>query len=86
LIIVSPPLSVSATHPSATVRNLAAKDRPVADVTKVTVFDLENKFIAFSNAFSEGVRDIFCEWGQIFVLTNDGKVNLSISKHALIIY
>lgn len=45
------------------------------DVSKVTIFDLENKFIAFSENFREGAREIICEWGQIYVLSNDGKVS-----------
>lgn len=38
------------------------------------MFDLENKFVAYSGTFVEGVRDVVSEWGNIYVLTNDGKV------------
>lgn len=68
-------MSVSATHPSATVRNIAARTSNTGDITRVTVFDVENKFIAHVGTFNEGVRDIFCQWEQIFVLTTDGKVS-----------
>ncbi|KAF8575784.1 hypothetical protein K439DRAFT_1397850 [Ramaria rubella] len=74
LVIVSPPMSVSASHASATVRNFAARSSANTDITKLTVFDVENKFIAYSGTFTDGVRDVFCEWGQIFVLSNDGKL------------
>lgn len=74
LVIVSPPIPVSASHPSATVRNIAARSGPTADITKITVFDPDNKSLAFTRTFSEGVKAIFFEWGQIFILTNDGKV------------
>lgn len=76
LVIVSPPIFASASHASATVRNFAARTSTNTDITKLTVFDVENKFIAYSGTFTEGVRDVFCEWGQIFVLSNDGKVIL----------
>ena len=75
LVIVSPPMTVSASHASATVRHFAARSSTSADITKLTVFDVENKFVAYSGTFTEGVKDIFCEWGQIFVLSNDGKVS-----------
>lgn len=39
------------------------------------MFDIENKFVAFSGTFVEGVRDIVSEWGKIYVLTNDGKLS-----------
>ncbi len=42
----------------------------------MTVFDLENKFVAFSGTFEEGAREVFSQWGHIYVLTNDGKVRI----------
>ena len=74
LVIVSPPMAVSASHASATVRHFAARSATSAEITKLTVFDVENKFVAYSGTFMEGVKNIFCEWGQIFVLSNDAKV------------
>ncbi|KLO14890.1 hypothetical protein SCHPADRAFT_927552 [Schizopora paradoxa] len=77
LVIVSPPFAPTAANPSATVRNFVARtpqsDR--TDISKVTVFDLENKFVAYSGMFEEGARAVFSQWGHIFVLTNDGKLS-----------
>lgn len=44
------------------------------DIAKVTVFDPENKLVAFSGTFVEGVRQVVSQWGDIYVLSNDGKV------------
>lgn len=76
LVIVSPPFFPSASNASATVRNFVAKTQlpDKTDVSKVTLFDLENKFVAYSGTFVEGVRDVISEWGHVFILTNDGKV------------
>lgn len=76
LIIVSPPFVPSAASNSATVRNFVARaaNSTATDISKVTVFDPENKIVAFSGPFQEGVRDVLCAWGKIFVLSNDGKV------------
>ncbi|KAF8902733.1 hypothetical protein CPB84DRAFT_1846103 [Gymnopilus junonius] len=48
------PFIPSATSPSATVRNLVARGGgggPEGDVTKVTIFDPENKLVAYSDTF-----------------------------------
>ncbi|KAL5529475.1 hypothetical protein ACEPAG_5460 [Sanghuangporus baumii] len=76
LVIVSPPFFPSAASNSATVRNFVARNQlpDRTDVSKVTVFDLENKFVAHSSTFVEGVRAVVSEWGHIYVLTNDGKL------------
>lgn len=83
LVIVSPPFFPNAaTANGATMRNFVAttqlSDR--TDVSKVTIFDLENKFVAYSGPFAEGVRAIVSEWGHIYVLTNDGKVSAALPQ------
>jgi hypothetical protein len=75
LVIVSPPFFPTASSTSVTVRNLAlSANATESDVTKVTVFDPENRLVAFSGTFKQGVREIISQWGHIFVLTTDGKV------------
>lgn len=76
LVIVSPPFMATLANPSATVRNFARTQSSSTDVSKVTVFDLDNKFVAYSGTFEEGARTVFSQWGHIYVLTNDGKVML----------
>ncbi|KAI0934915.1 hypothetical protein AcV5_006605 [Taiwanofungus camphoratus] len=77
MVIVSPPITPSASAASATVRNFAAKNSGPAssDITKVTVFDPENKFVAYSGTFTEGIREVISAWGQIYVLSNDGTLS-----------
>lgn len=93
LAIVSPPLTSSLASTSATIRQHArttasSRPTPVASaftderVAKVTIFDPENKFVAFSGTFGDadadaelsGVRDVVEAWGAIWVLTEAGKV------------
>ncbi|KAI0263429.1 hypothetical protein BC834DRAFT_971409 [Gloeopeniophorella convolvens] len=73
LVIVSPPLTATASSASATLRNFATRNAG-AEVTKVTVFDLENKFVAHSEPFTAGVREVFSAWGNVYVLANDGSL------------
>lgn len=44
----------------------------------VTIYDIQNKFIAFIASFPE-VIDVVYEWGAIFVLAGDKKVSLHFS-------
>jgi hypothetical protein len=50
--------------------------QPNTDIAKVTVFDPENKLVAFSGTFVQGVREVVSQWGDIYILANDGKVRL----------
>ncbi|KII88329.1 hypothetical protein PLICRDRAFT_688881 [Plicaturopsis crispa FD-325 SS-3] len=77
LVIVSPPFVPSASAASATVRNFVARTTNAgdADITKVTVFDPENKLVAYSGAFTAGVREVISAWGQIYVVSNDGTLS-----------
>lgn len=77
LVIVSSPLIANAASASATIRNFAARNVGAngTEVTKVTVFDLENKFVAHIEPFTEDVREVFSQWGNIYVLSNDGKLS-----------
>jgi hypothetical protein len=90
IIIVSPPLLATVASNSATVRNYArnlpsgaptprngASGVPGADVAKVTVFDLENKFVAYSGTYEDGVRDVWEAWGAVWILSEAGKVSWS---------
>ncbi|KAH9848923.1 hypothetical protein C2E23DRAFT_785321 [Lenzites betulinus] len=76
IVIVSPPFAPSASAASATVRNFVAKSNAPSsgDITKLTVFDPENQYVAHSGTFTEGVREVFSTWGKLYVLSNDGKL------------
>ena len=82
LVIVSPPFQPSMSSASVTVRNLVARGGTTAgeEITRLAVFDLENKFLAFSGTFAEGVREVISQWDQLFVLSNDGQVFLHTAQ------
>lgn len=79
LIIVSPPAQstryTSTTHTGSSNQ----KNTSPFELTKVTIFDTANKFIAYVGTFSHGIRTICCEWGGIYILGMDGKVLPSIN-------
>lgn len=79
IVIVSPPFTPSASAASATVRNFVAKSGGPSgsDITKLTVFDPENQYVAHSGTFTEGVREVFSALGKLYALSNDGKVRIN---------
>lgn len=50
-----------------------------SDKQTLTIYDLYNKFIAYSTVF-EDVIDVLAEWGSLYVLTRDGKVHVMQEK------
>ncbi|KAG7448346.1 uncharacterized protein BT62DRAFT_947390 [Guyanagaster necrorhizus] len=76
VVIVSPPFLPTASAASATVRNFVARTTNAgdSDITKVTLFDPENKLVAYTGAFTEGVREVISAWGHLYVLSNDGNL------------
>lgn len=78
VVIVSPPFMPTASAASATVRNFVARspNPNESDITKVTVFEPENKYVAYSGTFTHDVREVISQWGQIYILTSDGNVRI----------
>ncbi|GAB5588557.1 Vacuolar protein sorting-associated protein 11 [Umbelopsis nana] len=82
LIITSPPLSstVPSYRPgSARTANINFTPQPgqqtsSSDLTRLTIFDTANKFVAFKDSFIGGIRGVVCEWGSIWIFGLDNKV------------
>ncbi|KAI5852990.1 hypothetical protein DFP73DRAFT_25898 [Morchella snyderi] len=82
--LVSPPASQPSTAArtggvSNTLKRLVGRGAPAAaddpfDVTKFTLLDTELKFVAHSERLVSSVRNVFNSWGDLFVLTFDGKL------------
>ncbi|ODN93457.1 vacuolar membrane protein [Cryptococcus wingfieldii CBS 7118] len=78
LVITSPPFHPSASSNSATIRHYVKAnpngDSPSVDIAKITVFDLQNKLVGYSGTYKDGVRDVYCQWGGIYVHGGNGKL------------
>ncbi|CBQ68432.1 related to PEP5-vacuolar biogenesis protein [Sporisorium reilianum SRZ2] len=85
VVIVSPPYTPSS---SSTSRNLIGnRDSPLttptlrkgsmmpAEIAKVTIFDLDNKLVAFSGTFESGIREAWVgPAGEVLVLSDTGEL------------
>lgn len=88
VVIVSPPFTPSASSNSATVRNYVNnRDSPITtptsrkgsmmptEIAKITIFDLDNKLVAFSGTFESGVREAWVgPAGEVLVLSDTGEL------------
>ncbi|KAM3600652.1 uncharacterized protein V6R79_000323 [Siganus canaliculatus] len=50
-----------------------SRDSTSSDKQRLTIYDLDNKFIAYSASFDD-VIDVVAEWGSFYILTRDGKM------------
>lgn len=78
LVFVTPPFIPTGGSASATVRRHVV-NQPAnsdTDISKVTVFDPDNKIVAYSGTFTQGARQVISAWGNIYILANDGVVCL----------
>nr|XP_014429431.1 vacuolar protein sorting-associated protein 11 homolog isoform X2 [Pelodiscus sinensis] len=57
----------------------AGSDAQNSDKQILNVYDLCNKFIAYSSVFDD-VVDVLAEWGSLYVLTRDGKIHVLQEK------
>ncbi|KAG0185380.1 hypothetical protein DFQ28_009464 [Apophysomyces sp. BC1034] len=77
LVIVSPPVTTSSHLSSATRASFSFgsnRNGATNELTKVTIFDTANKFVAYAGTFIGGIRGVFCEWNSIWIVGMDGKV------------
>lgn len=45
----------------------------------LTIYDLDNKFIAYTAAFDD-IVDVLAEWGSLYVLSSDRKISILQEK------
>ncbi|KAA1130836.1 hypothetical protein PGTUg99_025402 [Puccinia graminis f. sp. tritici] len=48
--------------------------------TRVIVFDLQNRFIAFNSLFRGTVLHVWAEWGELYVLTSSAEVTRLVER------
>ncbi len=42
------------------------------DMSTVSIYDIENRYVGYSGSFSQ-VTSVVCEWGSVYVLANKGE-------------
>ncbi|NXO81770.1 VPS11 protein, partial [Sitta europaea] len=57
----------------------AGNEAQNSDKQVLNIYDLCNKFIAYSSVFDD-IVDVLAEWGSLYVLTRDGKIHVLQEK------
>ncbi|TGO52457.1 hypothetical protein BCON_0141g00300 [Botryotinia convoluta] len=73
--IVSPPATSNATKSSAIRRFGGAHADDLFNTSTFTLLDTDLKFVAHSESLVSQVKDLFMIWGDLFTLTQDGKIH-----------
>ncbi|KAH1549572.1 hypothetical protein KXX57_000759 [Aspergillus fumigatus] len=60
--------------PRAALGNLRSQADEIFSTTTFTLLDTDLKFVAHSESLAASVRHVFIEWGDLFLLSTDGKV------------
>ena len=45
-----------------------------SDSMTLSIYDIQNQFVAYQTTFSSRVIDVLNEWGSLYVLLKDGRV------------
>lgn len=85
LTIVSPPETGDSMTLNSIKRFGAGGADNIFNTSRLTIFDTDLKYLAHSESLISEVKEIFVEWGDLFVLTMNGKVCLKSSIYRTLI-
>ena len=74
LAVVSLPRSSAPTRSNDLRRFGAAQADDILNTSTISLLDTDLKFVAHTQSLTSQVKSIFSEWGDFFVLTQDGKL------------
>jgi len=85
LVLVSPPATTSTTTKSNTLRRFGgAQGDEIFNTSTFTILDTGLHFVAHSESLVSQVKTLFSIWGDLFALTQDGKVGKFSSSSQLL--
>ncbi len=78
IALVSPPATSAASGKSSTLRRFGGVQADeIFNTSTFTLLDTGLKFVAHSESLVSQVKELFTIWGDLFTLTQDGKVRNS---------
>ncbi|CAH7676498.1 vacuolar protein sorting 11 [Phakopsora pachyrhizi] len=58
----------------------ASQLRSTSSSTELIIFDIQHRFIAYSNTFKTSISHVWSEWDEFFILTGSGKIIRLVEK------
>lgn len=72
--LVTPPKQSTPTKISTLRRFVGSRTDSMFSTSTITLLDTDLKFVAYTETMTSQVRALFIEWGDLFLLTLEGKV------------
>lgn len=79
--LVTPPKNESASKPSVLRRFVGGRTGGLYQSSSLALLDTDLKYVAHTETLVSQVRTVFAEWGDLFLLTLDGKVSRHLAQH-----
>src|SRR5579871_4794323 len=74
VVVLSPPTSETKGIRSS-LPNILTRPFDAVEQSKISILDIENKFIVHSGAVNGGVKEVFSSWGNLYLITTEGEIN-----------
>ena len=74
VVIISPP-TIEAKGIRSVLPNVISARPDAVEQSKVSILDIENKFVIHSGAVTGGVKEVFSSWGNLYLINTEGEVN-----------
>jgi len=75
-IVVTSPPTIETKGIRSAIANVLSRTPDATEQSKITILDIENKFIVHSGSVTGAIKEIFSSWGNLYVITTDGEVSL----------
>ena len=73
--VVSPPKPSASTRTSALRRFVGGRADDILNISTFALLDTDLKYVAHTESLTSKVRAVLIEWGDLFILTQEGKVS-----------
>ena len=73
IVVISPPM-IETKGIRSVLPNILSSRPDAVEQSKVSILDIENKFVIHSGSVNGGVKQTFSSWGNLYLLTTDGQV------------
>jgi vacuolar protein sorting-associated protein 11 len=79
IVVISPP-TIETKGIRSVLPNILSGRPDAVEQSKISILDVENKFIVHSGSVIGGVKEVFSSWGSLYLITTDGEVFSTYDK------
>jgi hypothetical protein len=80
IVVISPP-TIETKGIRSVLPNILGGRPDAVEQSKISILDIENKFIVHSGSVNGGVKQVFSSWGNLYLITTDGQVSTPSLQH-----